>query len=361
MTDAADGPLDRLAIDHIGFAVRDLAEAAEPFTDRYGLTVLARSPGPPEADVHALTVGTDRIRCVLTSADHADHPVARYVERHGDGICDIALRTSDAAAAFHEAVRRGAAPLAGPVERDGVVTASVVGFGDVAHTFVQRPEGSNPALLPGLSPVPGRPGHPDPGLHEVDHLAVCLEPGRLGPTVEYYVRALGFAAVFTERIVVGAQAMDSIVVQNPAGTVTLTLIEPDTTREPGQIDRFLRAHGGAGVQHLAFSSDDIVRSVRLLASRGVAFLDTPSTYYDLIPGRLTLARHSVEELRDLGILADADQDGQLLQIFTRSAHPRGTLFFEVIERLGARTFGSGNIKALYEAVELQANRSGAAR
>ncbi|WP_342354221.1 VOC family protein [Streptomyces inhibens] len=190
---------------------------------------------------------------------------------------------------------------------------------------------------------------------------MCLEPGRLGPTVEYYERALGFSAVFTERIIVGSQAMDSIVVQNDAGTVTLTLIEPDTTRKPGQIDRFITAHGGAGVQHVAFTSDDIIKSVGLLASRGIEFLDTPSTYYDLVPGRLTLSRHSVDELRDLNILVDQDQDGQLLQIFTRSVHPRGTLFFEVIERLGARTFGSGNIKALYEAVELQENRSRAAR
>ncbi|MGW8396289.1 4-hydroxyphenylpyruvate dioxygenase [Streptomyces lydicus] len=357
MTHAADGPLQGLAIDHIGFAVRDLAEAAEPFTARYGFGVLAGpdTVGTPGGGARSLAVGADRIRLVLTAAEDADHPAARYVERHGDGICDIALSTADAAGAFAEAVRRGAEPLAGPAERGGVLTASVTGFGDVAHTFVQRTAAAGPA------PAAGRPAPLETGLHAVDHIAVCLEPGRLGPTVEYYERALGFAAVFTERIIVGSQAMDSIVVQNDAGTVTLTLIEPDTTRSPGQIDRFLTAHGGAGVQHVAFTSDDIVGSVGRLASRGIGFLDTPSTYYDLIPGRLTLSRHSVDQLRDLNILVDEDQDGQLLQIFTRSAHPRGTLFFEVIERLGARTFGSGNIKALYEAVELQQNRSGARR
>ncbi|UZJ33803.1 4-hydroxyphenylpyruvate dioxygenase [Streptomyces endophytica] len=352
-TSAPSGPLGQLGLDHLGFAVGDLPAAAEPFTARYGFGVLDRfpgAPGAPEDGVRTVAVGAGGIRLVLTAAQDAGHPAARYVARHGDGVRDIALRTPDAAAAFAEAVRRGAEPVAGPAGRDGVVTASVTGFGDVVHTFVQRP-----------GPAAGVPGPSATGLHGIDHLAVCLEPGRLGPTVEYYERALGFAAVFTERIVVGAQAMDSVVVQNDAGTVTLTLIEPDTGRAPGQIDRFLASHGGAGVQHVAFASDDIVRSVGLLSARGIGFLDTPSTYYDLIPGRLTLSRHSVDELRDLNVLADQDQDGQLLQIFTRSRHPRGTLFFEVIERLGARTFGSGNIKALYEAVELQENRSDATR
>ncbi|GAB7030427.1 4-hydroxyphenylpyruvate dioxygenase [Streptomyces sp. NPDC021749] len=352
-TSAPAGPLRQLGLDHLGFAVGDLAAAAEPFTARYGFGVLDRSPGvsgAAEDGVRTVAVGAGGIRLVLTAAQDAGHPAARYVAHHGDGVRDIALRAPDAAAAFAEAVRRGAEPVAGPAERDGVVTASIAGFGDVVHTFVQRP------VPPG-----GVPGPSATGLHGIDHLAVCLEPGRLGPAVEYYERALGFAAVFTERIVVGAQAMDSVVVQNDAGTVTQTLIEPDTGREPGQIDRFLTSHGGAGVQHVAFASDDIVRSVGLLSARGIGFLDTPSTYYDMIPGRLTLARHSVDELRDLNVLVDQDQDGQLLQIFTRSAHPRGTLFFEVIERLGARTFGSGNIKALYEAVELQENRSDANR
>lgn len=186
---------------------------------------------------------------------------------------------------------------------------------------------------------------------------MCLEPGQLVPTVEFYETVLDFEMVFTERIVVGGQAMDSKVVQSRSGAVTLTLIEPDTSREPGQIDKFVKEHGGAGVQHIAFATDDIVRDVTLLGGAGLAFLKTPPTYYDLVPERLSLLRHSVDQLRSLNILVDEDQDGQLLQIFTKSVHPRGTLFFEVIERLGARTFGSGNIKALYTAVEMEMERA----
>jgi len=155
--------------------------------------------------------------------------------------------------------------------------------------------------------------------------------------------------------------MDSKVVQSRSGAVTFTLIEPDLSQQPGQIDDFLRNHGGAGVQHIAFAAEDIVKAVGLITSRGVEFLDTPASYYSLLPRRLRLARHTVDELQGLNVLVDEDHDGQLFQIFSRSVHPRNTLFLEVIERLGARTFGSGNIKALYEAVELQRARDEAAQ
>jgi 4-hydroxymandelate synthase len=167
--------------------------------------------------------------------------------------------------------------------------------------------------------------------------------------------------IFSEDIVVGAQSMISRVVQSSSGAVTFTLIEPDLSREPGQIDEFLKKHDGSGVQHIAYTSDDIVRSVGSMRSGGVEFLTTPGTYYTLLAERLTARRHTVEDLRDHDILMDEDHDGQLFQIFTRSVHPRRTLFMEVIERAGARTFGSGNIKALYEAVELQRANEGSLR
>ncbi|MBI0301033.1 VOC family protein, partial [Streptomyces sp. PRKS01-29] len=177
--------------------------------------------------------------------------------------------------------------------------------------------------------------------------------GGLGPAVAYYQQALGFRDVFAEHIVVGAQAMHSKVVQSPSGTVTLTLIEPDDTALPGQIDEFLKSHQGSGVQHLAFSSHDAVGSVRALSERGVTFLTTPDAYYDLLGERIDLSPRRLADLRATGVLADEDHDGQLFQIFTASTHPRHTLFYEVIERQGAQTFGSANIKALYEAVELE--------
>ncbi|MFC8125294.1 4-hydroxyphenylpyruvate dioxygenase [Streptomyces sp. NPDC057302] len=362
-------PFDELGIDHVGFSVGDLDAATAFFTESYGLSVYARSVATTDAaqagEARA-AVGRSGIRFVLTDARGADHAAAAYAERHGDGVSDIALSTPDAAAAYEEAVRRGARPVAAPQDHDGVVTASIAAFGDVTHTFVQRPAGTGAQALPGLTPVTdegatastdGSVDAPAAGLHTIDHFAVCLEAGQLSPTVAFYESVLDFEMVFTERIVVGGQAMDSKVVQSRSGTVTLTLIEPDTSREPGQIDKFVKEHGGAGVQHIAFATDDIVRDVTLLGGGGLAFLKTPSAYYDLVPERLSLLRHSVDQLRALNILVDEDQDGQLLQIFTKSVHPRGTLFFEVIERLGARTFGSGNIKALYTAVEMEMERA----
>lgn len=196
------------------------------------------------------------------------------------------------------------------------------------------------------------PASPTPVVLEtVDHFAVCVEAGRLEEVIAFYRTALGFEKIFEERILVGTQAMNSQVVRNAADDVTLTVIEPDSTAAPGQIDDFIRENGGAGVQHVAFGCDDIVKTVRILRDNGIEFLSTPGAYYDRLPGRVELVGHSVRELREQDVLADADHAGQLYQIFTRSTHPRRTLFFEVIERLGAETFGTNNIKALYEAIE----------
>ncbi|GGV12623.1 VOC family protein [Streptomyces spectabilis] len=213
-----------------------------------------------------------------------------------------------------------------------------------------------PRLPAGFVPVPGAGDGSTEGvgLVEVDRVAVCLEAGDLDATALFYRRALGFQEVFQERIVVGDQAMESKVVRSAVtGAVTLTLVEPDPRAKAGQIDEFLKSHHGPGVQHLAFSGDDAVRAVRTLAARGVTFLKTPGTYYDLLGERIGLRTHALDELRATNLLVDEDHGGRLFQIFTASAHPRDTLFHEVIERQGARTFGSANIKALYEAVELE--------
>jgi len=171
----------------------------------------------------------------------------------------------------------------------------------------------------------------------------------LAPTAKYYEDVFGFAQIFEEYIEVGGQGMDSKVVQSPSQHVTFTLIEPDPDRRPGQIDDFLTWHAGAGVQHVAFGTDDIVTAVSTLADHGVRFLGTPSSYYDTLEDRVGHVDAPIEELRRLGVLVDRDHWGQLLQIFTESMHIRRTLFLEIIERRGALTFGSGNIKALYAA------------
>jgi 4-hydroxymandelate synthase len=235
------------------------------------------------------------------------------------------------------------------------VTATITGFGDVAHTLVQRGPGEGPGLPVGFVPALG-PGELRPnevGLRGIDHVSVCLNAGDLEPTVERYRRTLGFEDAFREQIVVGEQVMESTVVRSEGGAVTLTLIEPDPHSAAGQVEEFLKSHHGAGVQHLAFSTGDAVRAVRALGARGVGFLTAPGSYYDLLGDRIDPCRHGSRELRATNLLVDEDEQGQLFQIFTGSTHPRGTLYFEIIERRGAVTFGSSNIRALYEAVEVE--------
>ncbi|GIH67785.1 4-hydroxyphenylpyruvate dioxygenase [Sphaerimonospora thailandensis] len=349
-----------LLVDHVEFYVADLAAQTDWFTGGLGFGVYADTE--PDASgkapaTRSAGVGRGEIRLVLTEPLTADHPAAAYVARHGDGVADIALRVADAAAAYREAVRRGARPVSPPARHGDVVTATIMGFGDVAHTFVQRLGGADARTLPGLrplvGPLVGAGTAFDSGLAEVDHFAVCVEAGQIEAVTRFYQKILDFDMIFSERIAVGSQAMTTQVVQSRSGAVTFTLVEPDVSLDAGHIDEFLKEHGGAGVQHMALTTHDIVTAVDRLGHAGVEFLSTPDAYYDLLSERARSARHPVGELRRIGVLVDEDHDGHLYQIFTRSVHPRGTFFLEVIERLGARSFGSGNIAALYQAVELQ--------
>ncbi|MEU6066703.1 4-hydroxyphenylpyruvate dioxygenase [Streptomyces sp. NPDC047082] len=347
--------LGELTVDYIEMYVEDLDTAVPEWTGRYAFAVVGTSES---ADHRSTALRHGQITLVLTQATSERHPASAYVPSHGDGVADIALRTTDVDTAFRAAVAVGARVHREPSRHTGggpAVTAAIHGFGDVVHTLVQRGPEEGPGLPAGFVPAPHAPDvrAEEMGLLGIDHLAVCLNSGELAPTVEFYTQALGFRDIFEEHIVVGTQAMESKVVQSRSGGVTLTLIQPDVSADPGQIDEFLKGHQGSGVQHLAFSSQDAVGSVRALSDRGVAFLTTPSAYYDLLGARIDLTAERLADLRSTNVLADEDHGGQLFQIFTASTHPRHTLFFEVIERQGARTFGSANIKALYEAVELE--------
>ncbi len=357
--ESTPSPFEGMSVDHVEFYVSDVAGVSESLVGGYGFAVHARSDwSATDAHTRSVGLGRNQIRLVLTEPRVDDHPATAYIGKHGDGVANIAIRVPDTRAAFAEAVRRGARPVSGPAVHGDLVLATIGGFGDVVHTFVQRPAGADERALPGLSPVSEAPDW-DAGLFAMDHFAVCVEAGQLDPMVSYYEQILDFDMTFTEYIVVGEQAMNSKVVQNKSRTITLTLIEPDLSRASGQIDEFLKNHGGAGVQHIAFNTDDIVRAVGAIRDHGVEFLSTPDAYYSLLGERLQPAKHSLEALHGLNILVDQDHLGQLFQIFARSVHPRKTLFFEVIERLGAQTFGSGNIRALYEAVELQRHKDAA--
>ncbi|MGA8115762.1 MAG: 4-hydroxyphenylpyruvate dioxygenase [Actinocatenispora sp.] len=347
--------MDVSNVDHVEFYVGDAQQMAFFLCTAFGFRL--QGQGGPEnglTDQRSLLVRQGGVRLLLTSGLSSEHPASRYVQKHGDGVARIGLGTTDAKAAFEEAVAKGATAIEEPHEwRHGdavAVTATVSGFGDVAHRFIERHDATE--FLPGaIDEIADDPESGESLLEVVDHLAVCVPAGHLEPTVKAYQDVFGFADIFTEKIEVGTQAMDSIVVQSPSGQVTLTIIAPDPTAQPGQIDDFLRAHDGAGVQHIAFSSNDISTAIRTFGQRGVRFLSTPGSYYDAIEKRLGETELSVTKLREGNILVDRDHWGEMFQIFTESTFVRGTLFFELIERHGALTFGSNNIKALYEAKE----------
>ncbi|HEV2371677.1 MAG TPA: VOC family protein, partial [Streptosporangiaceae bacterium] len=301
-------------IDHVEFYVGDLQLWADHLCGAYAFEVCGH--GGPQTGLtgqRSLLLRHGRAQVLLTTAQAPDHPAARYVRDHGDGVAVVALRTDNVRAAFTEAVAGGAHPLAGPEfagsDSSRVGVAYVSGFGDVTHKLVER---SGPAdeFAPGTiemtTPEPGAAG----GLFEaIDHLAVCLPTGQLAAIARLYHEAFGLSETFDERIEVGGQAMLSKVVQDPTREVTFTLIEPDVSREPGQIDEFLAAHGGAGVQHVALRTTDIVSAVATTASRGVEFLTTPPGYYDLLQGRLGRLAVPVTQLKELNILADRDRWG----------------------------------------------------
>jgi 4-hydroxymandelate synthase len=342
------------SIDHIELFAEDAEETALELRDRFGFAVAGRGGARTGLrGCESVLLRQHDITLLVTSATSPDHRAAEYVGRHGQGVGVIGLRVDDAQTAFAEAVERGAEPIAPPEtagpEGARVVFASVGAFGDVEHRFVSRdrPDGPFAPLIEETGPDRSAGGL----FTEIDHLAVCVPAGTLKETVQRYEEIFGLRQTFEEQIVVGSQAMDSKVVQSESGRLTLTIIEPDVTRAPGQIGRFIADHDGAGVQHIAFLTEDILTAVPRSTERGVRFLTTPQSYYDMLGPRLGPIGVPVEALRELDVLADRDHTGVMLQIFTESQHPRGTLFYELIDRRGAHTFGSNNIKALYEAVD----------
>ncbi|HEY8987108.1 MAG TPA: 4-hydroxyphenylpyruvate dioxygenase [Streptomyces sp.] len=350
------------AVDHVEFYVGDVFQAAHYYRTTYGFRVVAEaSPLTGLAGARSLLLVHGGVRLVLTSALHDDHTAARFVRRHGDGVRDVALLSTDAVGDFERALSAGAEAVAGPRVFEGedgrVVTATIAATNDLVHTFVERGDSSGPFLpgryLPTAEAAPAGPGL----FRSVDHFALCLRPGSLAAMVDFYQRALGLNHTYEEYIVVGGQAMDSKVVQDDTRSVTFTMVEPGTADRGGQLHGFLDAFGGPGVQHVAFGTDDIVHAAHELRDRGVEFLSTPADYYASLEERGIDVDFEARVLQELGLLVDRDEWGHLVQVFTRSPYARRTVFFELIQRIEARTFGGGNIRALYEAVERE--RSGA--
>jgi 4-hydroxymandelate synthase len=346
-----------LDIDHAEFYVGDAIAAAQSMCTAYGFRVYGH--GGPDTGLpgqRTILVGQGDVRVLLTTGLNKDHPASQFVARHGDGVAVTAFRTDSAATAFADAVAAGGQAIHQPRtwenEEACVVAAEVAGFGDVVYRFVER-HGTGAQFQPrAIEMEPGATaGADDDLLRIIDHAAVCVPAGELDSTVAFHEQVFGFTVTFQEYIEIGEQGMMSKVVQSPSGGVTFTLLQPDISRPGGQIDDFLAWHDGAGVQHLAFLTKDIVHAVQTCASRGVEFGVTPSSYYDMLAARLGSTDIDIGALRPLGILVDRDHWGQMYQIFTKSTHIRRTYFHELIDRHGARTFGTSNIPALYAAKE----------
>jgi len=352
-----------IGIDHVELWVGNAAQASYFFKHAFGFTEVAYSGlETGRRDVTSRVLQQDDIRLVFTGTLRSDSVVAEHHRRHGDGVKVIALAVPDVEHAYREATKRGANGLAEPrtvEDQHGVVMlADVAAYGETVHRFVDR-SGYHGAFLPDFEPV-AHNGHRKALLHNIDHIVGNVELGAMNKWVSYYEDVFGMTEMihFTdEAISTEYSALMSKVVTGGDGRVKFPINEPAEGKRKSQIDEYLEFYEGPGAQHIALTTDNIVHTVAELRKRGIRFLRTPDSYYEEVPGRIGEIAESLDDLRRLGILVDRDDEGYLLQIFTAPLGDRPTIFFELIERHGARGFGEGNFKALFEAIEReQANR-----
>jgi 4-hydroxyphenylpyruvate dioxygenase len=297
------------------------------------------------------------IRFVVTSPLREDHEITRHQARHGDGVRDIALTVPDATEAYRQAVQRGARGVAEPRREEdefgSIELATIATYGDTIHTFVNRRDYSGP-FKPGYVSVSTNGSSGGVGLANIDHIVGNVELGRMDHWVDFYERVFGMTNILhfgDEQIHTEYSALMSKVMSDGSGKIKFPINEPAEGKRKSQIEEYIEFYGGAGAQHIALTTTDIVRAVEELKDRGLLFLETPDAYYEEAPERVGEIAEDYDELQRHRILVDRDEDGYLLQIFTKTAQDRPTLFFEVIERHGARGFGEGNFKALFEAIE----------
>ncbi len=344
--------------DFVEFFVGNAKQAAQYYRSAFGYQLAAyRGPETGTRDRASYLLQQNKVRLVLTSALTPDHAIAEHVSRHGDGVRDIALWVDDAREAFTLAVERGAKPAAEPVvsgDDDGeVVIAGIHTYGDTIHSLVER-RNYRGAFLPGFRPLESRYNPASVGLQHVDHCVGNVELGRMNTWVKFYQDVMGFRNLISfddKDISTEYSSLMSKVVASGNERIKFPINEPAQGKKKSQIDEYLEFYRGPGVQHLAIATDDIIETVTALRDRGVEFLRVPTTYYADLQGRVGRIDERVDTLAELGILVDRDPDGYLLQIFTKPVQDRPTLFYEIIQRKGARSFGKGNFKALFEAIE----------
>jgi 4-hydroxyphenylpyruvate dioxygenase len=348
------------------FAVGNARQAAHFYATAFGMRIVAyQGPETGCRDEAAYVLESGNARFVFRGPVRAGTELAAHVAEHGDGVIDLAIGVPSAAAAYNYALSHGARGLAEPTaaedEHGRVVLAAIATYGDTRHTLVERADYAGPYLPGYVAASPAVTEQTGPFFTEIDHCVGNVELGRMDEWVEFYHRVMGFTNMkefVGDDIATEYSALMSKVVADGSRKVKFPINEPAVGKKKSQIDEYLEFYGGAGVQHLALATDDIVGAVRGMRDQGVQFLDTPDSYYEALGDWVGDTRVPLAELRDLKILADRDEDGYLLQIFTKPVQDRPTVFFELIERHGSEGFGKGNFKALFEAIEREQERRG---
>jgi 4-hydroxyphenylpyruvate dioxygenase len=348
-----------LGMDAVVFAVGNARQAAHWYASAFGMRCVAYAgPETGVRDEAAYVMESGSARFVLRGPVRAGTQLGAHVAAHGDGVVDLALAVPDVPHAFAFAVDHGAKPVEDPHEltdeHGTVVRAAVATYGDTRHSLVDRSRYHGPYLPGFVARQPARVANPNRFFQAVDHCVGNVELGRMDEWVEFYHRVMGFtnmAEFVGDDIATEYSALMSKVVADGTRKVKFPLNEPAVGKKKSQIDEYLEFYGGPGVQHIALATNDIVASVRSMRTAGVEFLETPDSYYDTLTEWVGQTRVPLDTLRELRILADRDEDGYLLQIFTKPVQDRPTVFFELIERHGSLGFGKGNFKALFEAIE----------
>lgn len=344
--------------DHVEFYVGNAKQTSYFYQAAFGFELIAYSgPETGVRDKASYVLQQGKVRLIFTTAMHPDSPIADHVHKHGDGVKVLALTVDDAQKSFEETVKRGAIPAFEAKvlkdEQGEVKMTAIKTYGDTIHTFVERKNYSGP-FLPGFvakkSPFPITPT----GLKHIDHCVGNVELGEMNKWVKFYEDVMGFKLLLTfddKDISTEYSALMSKVVSNGNGYIKFPINEPAEGKKKSQIDEYLQFYKGPGVQHIALATDDIIHTVSELRRRGIQFLVVPESYYNTLFERVGKIDEELQALKELNILVDRDEEGYLLQIFTKPVEDRPTLFYEIIQRKGAKSFGKGNFKALFEAIE----------
>lgn len=352
--------------DYVEFYVGNAKQAAHYYMSAFGFQALAYAgPETGVKDKASYAVRQNKLTFVLTTPLRSNNPIADHIYKHGDGVKSLSLRVSDAANAWRETTKRGAKSYMEPVtlkDEDGeVVMSGIHTYGETVHLFIER-KNYRGSFMPGYRSWSNPHFQPtDTGLLYVDHCVGNVGWNQMNPWVKFYEDVMGFKNILSfddEDISTEYSALMSKVMSSGNGYVKFPINEPAEGKKKSQVEEYLEFYSGEGVQHVALATNDIVKTVRDLISRGVEFLKVPTTYYDDLLDRVGHIDEDLEPLKEFGILVDRDNEGYLLQLFSKPVEDRPTLFFEIIQRKGAKSFGKGNFKALFEAIEREQEARG---